>query len=146
MLLTSTFAKRDTYSGRADMFCKGTRVALCWEISYTRCTETRKEDEKDLPQTRRNVGVRRLHRVVTCTDNVREAGASRLICTLETSPPSMPFFPLLVISFPFDAIIRPTFTHGSTLWVNPMFQGIAWRRRARNIICRSLSEKKRRKV
>jgi len=51
-------------------------------------------------------------------------------------------FSPLVISFPFDAIIRPTFTHGSTLWVNPMFQGIAWRRRryARNI--RSLSKKK----
>lgn len=135
MLLTSTFAKRGTYSGRMDMFCEETRVVLCREISYTRCTETRKEDEKDSPQTHRNVGVQWLHRVVTCTDNVREAGASRLICTLETSPPSC-FFSPSVISFPFDAIIRPTFTHGSTLWVNPMFQGIARRRRryARNIM------------
>jgi len=82
------------------------------------------------------------------TDNVRETGASRLICTFETSSPSC-FFPFSVISFPFDAIIRPTFTCESTLWVNPTFQRTVRTTRtstySKNIVFRAYSEKSRNK-
>jgi len=81
MLLTSMLVKKKEVLG-ADMFREGnTRDTMPVNIIH----RDEKGRRKDSLQTRRNVGVQPLPGYIhTCADNVREAGASRLICTFET--------------------------------------------------------------
>lgn len=139
--LPRMLVKKKKHSGRADMFRRNTRGAIPVNIVHA-AQRDEKGRRKDSPQTRRNVGVWRCAVTYMRRQCPGSQPTDMHICNFTT----LVHFSPSVILFPFDAIIRPTFTRESTSWVNLTFRGIRRKRRrrpsAKNIVFRSYSGKK----